>query len=207
MREKEKFGPRSLEELAKAFETNYEIYSNDLRETGLIEEPEKLFEPEKDEIERAALLKGAAAFFSLPESLDERMRLISEVRKLSQDLTLSEEAQHALWYYALHGDSIRQELGLDWRNAIIRALNEANIIKDTALAREQFKAGFSVKFAEMLDRVFLVMPLAGAEPSVRDVMGTVKKAPAFGIIKTDHALALQAYLEDFDTTKGKRKKY
>ncbi|MDP2630966.1 MAG: hypothetical protein Q8P56_06205 [Candidatus Uhrbacteria bacterium] len=59
-------GGRSIEDIAKVFATNYDIYSRDLRETGLVDDPSILFADEKDERIRTALLSGAAAFFHSP---------------------------------------------------------------------------------------------------------------------------------------------
>lgn len=195
--EPKEFGARSLEAIVRAFEVNYDIYSRDLRETGLVEDPAMLFAKEKDEARRAALLAGAAAFFSLPESIGERMRLIVEARKNNTASPFSEAARKGLSSYGGAPREIRQELGLDWRNVIIRALNNTHSDRGEALAEDQLRRSFREKFEKMLDKVFLVLPLVGKESTVKDAMNLVKKAPAYELISTDDELNLRAYLGEF----------
>lgn len=191
------FGARSLEEIVRGFETNYDIYSRDLRETGLVDDPSMLFAEEKDEARRAALLSGAAAFFSLPESIGERTRLIVEVRKKSPVSLFSGDAFTGLGYYVGAPREIRQGLGLDWRNVIISVLNNTHSERGEVLAQDQLRRSFREKFAEMLDKVSLVLPLVNKGSSVKDVMNLVKKAPAYGLISTEDGLNLRAYLGEF----------
>lgn len=195
--EPKEFGAHSLEAIVKAFETNYDIYSRDLRETGLVEDPAMLFVKEEDKERRATLLAGAAAFFSLPESIAERMRLIVEARKNNTASPFSEAARKGLSSYGGAPREIRQELGLDWRNVIIRALNDTHTEEGEASAQERLGGLFLEKFAEMLDKVFLVLPLVGKESTVKDVMNLVENAPAYGLISTNDELNLRAYLGEF----------
>ncbi|MDP2630967.1 MAG: hypothetical protein Q8P56_06210, partial [Candidatus Uhrbacteria bacterium] len=113
------------------------------------------------------------------------MRLIVEVKKNSAAPSLLEDVRKGLECYMGAPREIRQALGLDWRNVIIRALDNTHTEKGEVLAREQLKRSFREKFAEMLDKVFLVLPLVSKESSVKDIMNLVKKAPAYGLISTE----------------------
>ncbi len=191
------FGGQPVEKIVKQFETNFEIYSKNLEETGLVDDPSKLFVKKEDEERRAGLLSGAAAFFSLPESVGARIQLILEAKKKNQEVPLLEGARNGLVWYIGAAHHIRQELGMDWRNAVAQSLKEAGISNNEVLTQEQIRRVFVVKFAEMLDKVLLVIPLSGKNPSIKDVIEVVKKAPSYGLIKTSDELDLCAYLEEF----------